>query len=189
VVVGKSGTAVVSIPELRTRILPAATLASEEKIVFDWAVADERCREWRSQGLRVGFTNGCFDLLHPGHVKVLTQARAACDRLVVGLNSDASVKRLKGDGRPIQPAHARADVIAALEAVDLVVVFEHDTPIKLIERLRPTVLVKGGDYRKEDVVGREIVEAYGGEVLLVELVPTHSTTKMVQRARSTMTLQ
>jgi D-beta-D-heptose 7-phosphate kinase/D-beta-D-heptose 1-phosphate adenosyltransferase len=184
VVVGKRGTAAVSAMELRARILPAAALAAEEKIVFDWAVADERVREWRAQDLRVGFTNGCFDILHPGHVKVLAKARAECDRLVVGLNSDASVQRLKGEGRPIQDAQARADVLAALEAVDLVVVFEQDTPLELIKRLRPTVLVKGGDYRKEDVVGREIVEADGGQVVLVELVPGHSTTSIVRRSAS-----
>jgi D-beta-D-heptose 7-phosphate kinase/D-beta-D-heptose 1-phosphate adenosyltransferase len=181
-VVGKRGTATVSAMELRSRILPAAALAAEEKIVFDAAVVAERAREWRAQGLRIGFTNGCFDLLHPGHVRVLTAARAACDRLVVGLNSDASVARLKGEGRPIQPIYARADVLAALEAVDLVAVFEEDTPLELIRRVRPKVLVKGGDYRVEQVVGREIVEADGGKVMLVDLVPGHSTTSIVRRS-------
>ena len=142
VVVGKRGTATVTVAELRSRVLPAATLASEEKIVFDWAMLDEHLADWRRQGLRVGFTNGCFDLLHPGHVRLLAGARAACDRLVVGLNSDASVTRLKGPGRPVQPAQPRAEVLAALEAVDLVVVFEEDTPLALIERVKPTVLVK-----------------------------------------------
>jgi D-beta-D-heptose 7-phosphate kinase/D-beta-D-heptose 1-phosphate adenosyltransferase len=182
VVVGKRGTAVVTPAELRARVLPAAALASEEKVVFDFNVADERVAEWRAQGLRVGFTNGCFDILHPGHVKVLTAARAACDRLVVGLNSDASVARLKGPDRPIQNVHARADVLAALEAVDLVVVFEQDTPIELIKRIRPKVLVKGGDYRPEEVVGRDLVEADGGEVVLVELLPGHSTSAIVRKS-------
>ena len=182
VVVGKPGTATVSAVELRSRILPSAALAAEEKIAFDWAVADERVRGWRAQGLRVGFTNGCFDILHPGHVKVLAKARGECDRLVVGLNGDGSVRRLKGEGRPIQDVHARADVLAALEAVDLVVVFDEDTPLELIKRLRPTVLVKGGDYRKEDVVGREVVQAEGGEVVVVDLVPGDSTTDIVRRS-------
>ncbi|MGZ8402436.1 MAG: D-glycero-beta-D-manno-heptose-7-phosphate kinase, partial [Rhodoplanes sp.] len=182
VVVGKRGTATVSALELRARVLPAAALASEEKILFDAAILDERAREWRAQGLRLGFANGCFDILHPGHVKLLTEARAACDRLIVGLNSDGSIRRLKGEGRPLQSVHARADVLAALEAVDLVVVFEEDTPIELIKRLRPTVLVKGSDYRLDQVVGRDVVEANGGEVMLVDVVPGHSTTSILSRS-------
>ncbi len=182
VVVGKRGTAVVTPAELRARILPAAALAAEEKIAFDWGVADDRVREWRAQGLRVGFTNGCFDILHPGHVKVLAEARGACDRLVVGLNGDASVTRLKGAGRPIQDAHARADVLAALEAVDLVVVFDQDTPLELIQRIRPKVLIKGGDYTRDNVVGASVVEADGGEVVIVSILPGHSTTAIAQRS-------
>jgi D-beta-D-heptose 7-phosphate kinase/D-beta-D-heptose 1-phosphate adenosyltransferase len=183
VVVGKRGTATVSADELRHRLLPSAALAPEDKIAFDWALLDDRLREWRERGLRVGFTNGCFDLLHPGHVKLLAEARAACDRLVVGLNSDASTRRLKGEGRPIQPVQARAEVLAALEAVDLVVVFEQDTPIELIERARPTVLVKGSDYKREDVVGHEFVESHGGVIVLVDLVPGYSTSAVVRRSR------
>jgi D-beta-D-heptose 7-phosphate kinase / D-beta-D-heptose 1-phosphate adenosyltransferase len=184
VVVGKRGTATLSVAELRSRILPAATLAPEEKIVFDWSLLDEHMAEWRKLGLRVGFTNGCFDLLHPGHVKLLAGARAACDRLIVGLNSDASVTRLKGAGRPVQPVLARAEVLAALEAVDLVAVFDEDTPERLIERVKPTVLVKGSDYKREDVIGHSIVEALGGEVILIDLVPGQSTTSMVERSRA-----
>jgi D-beta-D-heptose 7-phosphate kinase/D-beta-D-heptose 1-phosphate adenosyltransferase len=184
VVVGKRGTATASAAELRSRILPAATLAPEEKIVFDWNVLDDHLADWRKQGLRVGFTNGCFDLLHPGHVKLLAGARATCDRLVVGLNGDGSVTRLKGAGRPVQPVQARAEVLAALEAVDLVAVFEEDTPEKLITRVKPTVLVKGADYTREQVVGREIVEALGGEIILIDLVPGHSTSSMVERTRA-----
>jgi D-beta-D-heptose 7-phosphate kinase/D-beta-D-heptose 1-phosphate adenosyltransferase len=155
VVVGKRGTATASIAELRARILPAASRAPEEKIIFDWAMLDERLAQWRRQGLRIGFTNGCFDLLHPGHVKVLAEARAACDRLVVGLNSDVSVARIKGPGRPLE----------------------------LIRRVQPKVLVKGGDYRRDQVVGREVVEAAGGEVILVETLAGHSTTELVGRTR------
>jgi D-beta-D-heptose 7-phosphate kinase / D-beta-D-heptose 1-phosphate adenosyltransferase len=181
VVVGKRGTATVSAAELRSRILPAASLAPEEKVVFDWSVLDQRLAVWRD--LRIGFTNGCFDLLHPGHIKLLSEARAACDRLIVGLNGDASVRRLKGEGRPVQEVHARAEVLAALEAVDLVVVFDQDTPLELIRRVRPKVLAKGGDYRREEVVGHELVESDGGEVILVNLMPGFSTSKIVRRSR------
>ena len=184
VVVGKRGTATLSVAELRSRILPAATLAAEEKIVFDWALLDEHTAQWRKAGLRIGFTNGCFDLLHPGHIKLLAGARAACDRLVLGLNGDGSVTRLKGEGRPVQPVQARAEVLAALEAVDLVVVFDEDTPEKLIARVKPSILVKGSDYKREDVVGHAIVEALGGEVILIDLVPGQSTTSMVERSRN-----
>jgi len=184
VVVGKRGTATLSIAELRSRILPAASLAPEEKIVFDWALLDEHLAQWRRAGLRIGFTNGCFDLLHPGHIRLLAGARAACDRLVVGLNGDASVTRLKGPGRPVQPVAARAEVLAALEAVDLVAVFDEDTPEQLIARVKPSVLVKGADYAREQVVGRDIVEAVGGEVILIELVPGYSTSAMVERTRA-----
>jgi D-beta-D-heptose 7-phosphate kinase/D-beta-D-heptose 1-phosphate adenosyltransferase len=181
VVVGKRGTATVSAAELRSRILPAASLAPEEKVVFDWSVLDQRLAAWRD--LRIGFTNGCFDLLHPGHIKLLSEARAACDRLIVGLNGDASVRRLKGEGRPVQEVHARAEVLAALEAVDLVVVFDQDTPLELIRRVRPKVLAKGGDYRREEVVGHELVESDGGDVILVDLMPGFSTSKIVRRSR------
>ena len=183
VAVGKKGTASVTSAELRRKILPHAFLAAEEKIVAVGGGLEAQLSQWRRQGLRVGFTNGCFDILHPGHVKVLTAARGACDRLIVGLNSDASVKRLKGEGRPVQDARARAEVLAALEAVDLVVVFEEDTPIRLIAAIKPSVLVKGGDYTRDQVVGHEIVEAHGGDVLLVEVLPGFSTTSLVDRAR------
>ncbi|MDP3075147.1 D-glycero-beta-D-manno-heptose-7-phosphate kinase [Bradyrhizobium sp.] len=183
VAVGKQGTASVTSAELRRKILPHAFLAAEEKIVAAGAGLEAQLSEWRQQGLRVGFTNGCFDILHPGHVKVLTAARGACDRLVVGLNSDASVKRLKGESRPVQDERARAEVLAALEAVDLVVIFEEDTPIRLITAIKPSVLVKGGDYTRDQVVGHEIVEAHGGEVLLIDVLPGFSTTMLVNRAR------
>jgi D-beta-D-heptose 7-phosphate kinase/D-beta-D-heptose 1-phosphate adenosyltransferase len=183
VVVGKRGTATVTLTELRHRILPSASLAPEDKIVFDWAVLDERLAEWRRRGLRIGFTNGCFDLLHRGHVKLLAEARVACDRLVVGLNSDGLTTRLKGKGRPINPVEGRAEVLAALEAVDLVVVFDEDSPLELLKRVQPAVLVKGADYSRDNVVGREVVEKAGGDVILVDLVPGHSTTAMVERAR------
>jgi D-beta-D-heptose 7-phosphate kinase/D-beta-D-heptose 1-phosphate adenosyltransferase len=184
VVVGKRGTATVSMMELRARLLPHASLAPGEKIVFDWSVLDERVAEWRRQGLRIGFTNGCFDILHPGHIKLLAQAHGLCDRLIVGLNSDASVRRLKGNGRPMQDMQARAEVLAALEAVDLIVIFEQDTPLELIRRVRPHLLAKGGDYRREQVVGHELVEADGGEVILIDLVPGFSTSQIVRKSRA-----
>lgn len=183
VAVGKRGTAAVTFSELRSMLLPPALRAYEEKIALDPALLDERLNEWRRAGLRIGFTNGCFDLLHPGHLKVLAEARAACDRLVVGLNSDESTRRLKGPSRPIQDELARAQLLAALEAVDLVAIFAEDTPIELIRRVRPQVLVKGGDYTREQVVGREIVEATGGEVLIVEVLPDRSTTRLVERSK------
>jgi D-beta-D-heptose 7-phosphate kinase/D-beta-D-heptose 1-phosphate adenosyltransferase len=183
VAVSKKGTASVTAAEVRRNILPHAFLAAEEKIVATSADLDARLADWRRGGLRVGFTNGCFDILHPGHVKVLTAARGACDRLIVGLNSDASLQRLKGVGRPLQDERARAEVLAALEAVDLVVVFAQDTPIDLITRIKPSVLVKGGDYSRDQVVGHEVVEAHGGEVLLVDVLPGFSTTSLVGRAR------
>jgi D-beta-D-heptose 7-phosphate kinase/D-beta-D-heptose 1-phosphate adenosyltransferase len=183
VAVSKKGTAIVTSAELRRKILPQAFLAAEEKIIAAGGELDAHLLDWRKQGLRIGFTNGCFDILHPGHVKVLTAARSACDRLIVGLNSDASTKRLKSKGRPVQDERARAEVLAALEAVDLVVIFEEDTPIKLIAQIKPSVLVKGGDYTRSQVVGHDVVEAYGGEVLLVEVLPGFSTTTLVNRAR------
>lgn len=183
VVVGKRGTAAVNFVEMRAVLVPSALRAHDEKIARDLKMMDEQLDEWRRQGLRIGFTNGCFDLVHPGHLKVLAGARAACDRLVVGLNSDASARRLKGPARPIQDEIARAEVLAALEATDLVVIFEEDTPIELIRRIKPQVLVKGGDYKRNQVVGHEIVETAGGEVLIVETLPERSTTRLVERSK------
>jgi D-beta-D-heptose 7-phosphate kinase/D-beta-D-heptose 1-phosphate adenosyltransferase len=185
VAVGKRGTATVSLAELWARLTQGSSLAPEEKVLYHWGGLDERLEDWRKQGLRIGFTNGVFDLLHPGHVKVIAGARNACDRLVLGLNSDASVRRLKGQDRPVQNVQARAEVLAALEAVDLVVVFEEDTPAKLIAQVKPMVLVKGGDYKREDLPGYDTVTALGGEVILIDLVPGHSTTATVERSRGT----
>jgi D-beta-D-heptose 7-phosphate kinase/D-beta-D-heptose 1-phosphate adenosyltransferase len=131
--------------------------------------------------LRVGFTNGCFDLIHPGHVHLLHKARAACDRLVVGLNSDASVRRLKGPTRPVQNETARATVMASMASADLVVLFEEDTPIKLIEAIVPDLLFKGADYAMDQVVGGEFVRAHGGRVALIDLEAGHSTTGTIRR--------
>jgi len=139
---------------------------------------------WRErQGGRVVFTNGVFDLLHPGHVDVLTGARARGDALVVGLNSDASVRRLKGPARPVRSEGDRAYVLAALECVDAVAVFEEDTPLELVRALQPDVIVKGGDYTPDSVVGADVVRARRGEVVIIPLTPGHSTTSTIERLR------
>jgi D-beta-D-heptose 7-phosphate kinase / D-beta-D-heptose 1-phosphate adenosyltransferase len=180
IVVGKVGTAIVPANELAQVLIDRDAL--EHTKVLPLSLALDHVARWRRNGLVVGFTNGCFDLLHPGHVSLLKQARAACDRLVVGLNSDASVARLKGPGRPVQSEEARAAVLASLASVDLVVLFAEDTPVNLIEAIRPEILVKGADYRRDEVVGAALVESYGGKVLLAELLPGHSTTATIARA-------
>jgi len=157
--------------------------ATHTKILSDRSVLKERLVEWRRQDLRIGFTNGCFDLLHPGHIKIIEVARAASDRLVVGLNSDSSVAGLKL-GRPFMNEQGRARVLAALAAVDLVVIFAEETPFELIQIVHPSILVKGGDYRHEKVVGREFVEADGGKMIFVDLEPGYSTTSIINRIRS-----
>ncbi len=138
---------------------------------------------WKAQGLQVGLTNGCFDILHPGYVSLLAQARAGCDRLVVALNTDAGVRRLKGPSRPVNSLDGRARVVAALRHVDAVVAFDEPTPLELIRTLLPDVLVKGADYALDQVVGADVVQAAGGRVLLASLVPGQSTTGIVARLR------
>ena len=182
VAVGKAGTAAVHAADLLHAVRAGDISASEAKIV-PLAGALEAVAGWRAQGQRIAFTNGCFDLLHPGHISLLRQARQAADRLVVGLNSDASVRRLKGEGRPVQGEAARAQVLASLETVDLVVVFAEDTPMRLIEALRPDCLVKGSDYTVDEVVGADIVQGYGGTVLIAENEPGYSTTGTIRRLR------
>jgi D-beta-D-heptose 7-phosphate kinase/D-beta-D-heptose 1-phosphate adenosyltransferase len=139
-------------------------------------------REKRN-GRRVVFTNGCFDLLHPGHIRILEQARAVGDVLVVGLNSDDSVRQLKGEGRPVLPENERAEILAAMECVDAVVIFDQPTPREVIAALLPDVLVKGGDWPGDQIVGREEVEAAGGRVVSVPVVPGHSTTAILEKIR------
>jgi D-beta-D-heptose 7-phosphate kinase / D-beta-D-heptose 1-phosphate adenosyltransferase len=182
IVVGKIGTAVVYASELSAS-LNGRDLRAADKVVPRSHALDLVAR-WRRHGLKIGFTNGCFDLLHPGHVALLGQAKAACDRLVVGLNSDASTVRLKGPRRPIQSEAERAAVLASLAAVDLIVIFEEDTPIELIRDIRPQILVKGADYRLDEVVGADLVKRAGGEVLLANVVPGYSTTATIARLAS-----
>lgn len=149
---------------------------------LDKIMDGERARVWReAQSGRVVFTNGVFDLLHPGHVDVLLAARRQGDSLVVGVNSDDSVRRLKGPARPVRTSPERCYVLAALEAVDAVVVFEEDTPLELIMTLRPDVLVKGGDYTEASIVGAREVRAWGGAVAVIPLTPGHSTTSTIER--------
>jgi D-beta-D-heptose 7-phosphate kinase/D-beta-D-heptose 1-phosphate adenosyltransferase len=180
IVVGKVGTAVAREEELLEALTPERGALRK---VMSRSAAVEQVERWRRRGWRVGFTNGCFDLLHPGHVHLLEQARSWCDRLVVGLNTDASVQRLKGPARPIQGEAARAAVLASLATVDCVTLFDEETPIELIRALRPEVLVKGADYTVEQVVGGDIVLDYGGQVRLAQLLPGNSTTATVARIR------
>jgi D-beta-D-heptose 7-phosphate kinase/D-beta-D-heptose 1-phosphate adenosyltransferase len=147
------------------------------------AEARTKLELWRAAAAKVVFTNGVFDLLHRGHVEYLEEARALGDRLVVGLNTDASVRRLKGPSRPIVGEHDRAGVLGALACVDLVILFDDDTPQRLIETVRPHVLVKGADYALDDIVGREFVESHGGRVATVPLREGLSTSEIVRRIR------
>lgn len=145
-------------------------------------VAEER-RRWREEGRAVVLTNGCFDLLHPGHVALLEAARAEGDVLVVAINSDASVRRIKGEGRPLVPQAERAETLLALEPVDRVVVYDEPTPIAVVKALVPDVLVKGADWAEDAIVGREEVEAAGGRVVRVPMVPARSTTSLLEKIR------
>lgn len=137
----------------------------------------------RASGRRIGFTNGCFDLLHPGHVRYLEQAAAACDVLVVALNSDASVKSIKGPARPVNTESKRIEVLAALESVDYVTLFDEDTPVKLIEGLTPDMLFKGGDWKEDSIAGAGHVKANGGKVVIIPYEDGHSTTALIEKMK------
>ncbi len=150
--------------------------------IKSWEQAKAQTQAWRNDGLSVVFSNGCFDILHAGHVDLLARAKAEGDRLVLGLNSDSSVRRLnKSPERPVNPQEQRAYVLAHLESVDLVVIFDQDTPMELIRELRPSVLVKGGDWKPESIVGADIVRAEGGRVLSLPLLSDFSTTSIIGR--------
>jgi D-beta-D-heptose 7-phosphate kinase / D-beta-D-heptose 1-phosphate adenosyltransferase len=178
--VSKQGTATVSRQELLDALHLDDLVTTDRKVVgLEGAI--EKVAEWHRHGLKVGFANGCFDLIHPGHVQLLSEARAACDRLIVALNTDASVKRLKGPTRPLQNEMARATVMASMSPVDLVTLFDEDTPLDMIEALRPDVLVKGSDYTLDQVVGGDLVRGWGGKVVLVTLREGHSTTGTIRR--------
>lgn len=181
IVVGKLGTATISAPELRRAIQREE---GAERGVLSLQQLKAAVEDARAQGERVVFTNGCFDILHAGHVSYLEQAREQGDRLIVAVNGDASVTRLKGPGRPINSVDRRMAVLAGLGAVDWVVSFSEDTPENLITLLKPDILVKGGDYGVEQVVGAELVYAYGGEVRVLGLVENSSTTAIVEKIRN-----
>ena len=176
IAVGEVGAAAVAAEEI-----VAALNRQQSGKIFTRAKLAEQVEVWRLQGRSVVFTNGCFDLLHLGHVSLLREAARFGDVLVLAINSDASVRRLKGEARPLVPEGDRAAVLAALDCVDAVVVFDEDTPLETIEVVRPNVLVKGQDYQPHEVVGRELVESYGGRLELVPLLPEHSTSALIER--------
>jgi D-beta-D-heptose 7-phosphate kinase/D-beta-D-heptose 1-phosphate adenosyltransferase len=181
VVVSKLGTATADIAEVMHELSAQDTQASAGLTSLE--AAKLLAARWRDQGFAVGFTNGCFDILHPGHVSLLAFARSKCDRLIVALNTDESVSRLKGPSRPVNTLAQRAQVMAAIRHVDAVVAFGEDTPLELITALVPDVLVKGADYTVDRVVGADVVQAAGGRVVLAELVPGQSTTGIIERMR------
>jgi D-beta-D-heptose 7-phosphate kinase/D-beta-D-heptose 1-phosphate adenosyltransferase len=185
IVVGKRGTATVTQTEVadEAQRLSGGSLRGLQEKILSRADAVELAHTWRKNGYKVGFTNGCFDILHVGHLSILTFSRQNSGKLIVAVNSDASVKRLKEAGRPINPETDRAMVLAALSAVDAVVVFDEDTPLELIEELNPDVLIKGADYTLENIVGAKHVLSYGGKVLRCELIPDKSTTRVVNVLR------
>jgi D-beta-D-heptose 7-phosphate kinase/D-beta-D-heptose 1-phosphate adenosyltransferase len=182
--VSKQGTATVAASEV-LGVLHMRDLVATDSKIASLEDALTRVDEWHQAGLKVGFANGCFDLIHPGHIRLLTEARAGCDRLIVALNTDDSVRRLKGPTRPVQSETARATVMASLAPVDMVMLFSEDTPLELIGQLRPDVLVKGSDYSIETVVGSDLVLGWGGRVLLVDLREGFSTTGTIRRMTAT----
>jgi D-beta-D-heptose 7-phosphate kinase/D-beta-D-heptose 1-phosphate adenosyltransferase len=185
VVVGKRGTATVTQTELADEVLRLSrgSLQALHDKIMSREDAFDLVRTWRKNGFKVGFTNGCFDILHVGHLAILAFSRQNSGRLIVAVNSDASVRRLKEPGRPINSESDRAMVLAALSAVDAVVVFDDDTPLALIEELRPDVLIKGADYTIDNIVGARHVLSYGGKVLRCDLIPGRSTTRVVEVLR------
>lgn len=182
IVVGKQGTATVSADEIRQALDPHYHPLRAP--ILDRKMAAAQVERWKSDGLKVGFTNGCFDILHPGHLKLLEQARENCDRLLVAINTDASVKRLKGENRPVNSETDRALMLSGIGAVDAVTFFGEDTPEDLITELQPDLLVKGGDYSIETIVGAETVIAAGGKVLIVDLVDGKSTTSIIEKSKT-----
>ena len=150
-------------------------------IITDWDIANNQINQWKEAGCTIVFTNGCFDIIHRGHIELLSAAKKKGDRLIVGLNGDQSVKRLKGNDRPLQPVEDRAMILDAIESVDMVVGFEEDTPAEIILHFLPDILVKGGDYTTNTIVGADTVIANGGTVETIPLIPEKSTTALLDR--------
>jgi D-beta-D-heptose 7-phosphate kinase/D-beta-D-heptose 1-phosphate adenosyltransferase len=180
IVVGRLGTAVVTAQELKMGLFVQESASGVHKIM-PLQTALHQVEQWKREGKTIGFTNGCFDLMHSGHLTLLHRTKFHCDKLIVGLNSDASIKRLKGESRPVNEEMERAVLLASLAVVDMVVIFTEDTPLTLIETLKPAVLAKGADYQKHQVVGHEIVEAYGGKIVLVPIKEGYSTTNIIKK--------
>jgi D-beta-D-heptose 7-phosphate kinase/D-beta-D-heptose 1-phosphate adenosyltransferase len=180
VVVGRLGTATVYRTDITTALYSHRAVNLQKKIL-PLSHAQAMVENWRREGLTVGFTNGCFDIMHAGHISLLVDAASRCDRLIVGLNTDDSVRALKGPTRPVNSELDRASVLAALSMVSAVVLFDEDTPLSLIKAFQPDALMKGADYRKEQVVGWEFVESYGGRVELIPLKQGYSTTALIEK--------
>lgn len=151
---------------------------------MQYSEAQSIIEEWRARGLEIVFTNGCFDLLHYGHIQYLNEARDLGDRLIVGLNSDASVQRIKGKDRPLQDQKSRAEILSHLEMVNIVILFDEDTPLELIKKCKPDYLVKGGDYKINEIVGADEVNEYGGEVKNLSFAPGYSSSNIIAKIKS-----
>jgi len=180
IVVSKLGTAVVFADDLLRAVRTNDLNVFESKILPISATC-KLVESWKNNNNTIGFTNGCFDLLHPGHISLLRQSKEVCDKLIVALNSDSSVRKLKGNTRPIQTENARAQVLASLEFTDLVIIFNEETPIELIQMIKPDVLIKGDDYSLEEVVGADIVRALGGTIVLAKTEPGFSTSSTIDK--------
>ncbi|NQY81554.1 MAG: bifunctional heptose 7-phosphate kinase/heptose 1-phosphate adenyltransferase, partial [Alphaproteobacteria bacterium] len=180
--IGKVGPATFTMHELLQQIAPSVTQSAE---VHTLPALQMQTQLWRETGEKIGFINGCFDLLHPGHVALLQFCTQHCDRLIVAVNSDASVRRLKGCSRPINDAETRCAMLQALPQVATVTVFEDDTPLALLEALRPDCLIKGGDYQPDQVVGAELLASYGGRVFIAPFKHGYATTRTINRINGT----
>lgn len=186
VVIGKAGTSTATVAEVQNE-LKAQSLKEAFPVITPELISLNdlilQLNQWKKQGLIIGFTNGCFDILHTGHLSLLQSARTHCDRLIVALNSDASIQRLKGSQRPVNSLNERAKLIAAIRYVDAVIAFDEDTPLNLIQQIKPHILIKGADYYGKEVVGQDIVEHYNGKVILAELQKGFSTTALIDKIK------